>query len=307
MSNQKLQPVLLQPVYFTHIWGGSLLKDAFDKDYGNRQVGESWELSAHDRGNSTVASGIHAGMDFADYYREILGQQDKFPVLIKLIGPQRDLSVQVHPSDDYAQVHENSFGKKEAWVILDAPEGSEIIAGVHCDRDTFRRAVSDGKVQSCLNRIPCVPGDVISINPGMVHALLQDVIVYEVQQNSDITYRLYDWDRIDENTGKGRELHIDKGLDVIDFGAKAEMIKALDQPVQELIDNEYFTLTRVHVNGRWQDFDDRQAAFTVVNGSMTVEWEEQSLFTVIKGQTFYAPSCGQLVISGSGELLKSSF
>ena len=285
MQNTEI-PVLLKPVFFTHIWGGTLLKEMLSKDYPQDNVGESWEISAHPKGNSVIASGKYRGMGFGKYYTNVLGQKRQYPLLIKLIGPKKDLSVQVHPDDIYAQLNENSLGKKEAWYVLSAPDDSKLVAGINCSKKEFAKAVNDGKVEQTLTYLNCCKGDVISIDPGMVHALLKDVVVYEVQQNSDITYRIYDWNRVDEKTKKPRELHIDKALDVIEFDKKCEIIKSDTSNYKVLIDNEYFSLIKINFDGEYIDRENSKGAYTIIDGSAEILADGKLIFKVSKGDSF---------------------
>lgn len=298
-------PVLIKPVFISHLWGGALLKDKLNKRYPQNDVGESWEISAHEKGHTIIASGKYKNMTFSDYYTSVLGNKCNYPLLIKLIGPKMELSVQVHPDDTYAKIHENSLGKKEAWYILSAPEDSYIIAGVNCTKDEFSQAIKNGNVKDALVNLPCKAGDVISIEPGMVHALMQDIIVYEVQQNSDITYRIYDWDRIDKKTNKPRDLHINKALDVIDFSQKAKVIKSSNKIYECLLENEYFSLAKICIDGEYIDKSNSSGAYTLIKGAIDIIVDDKIEFQVSMGDSFYAPNCKNFIIKGKGELLKS--
>jgi len=269
-------------------------------------VGESWEVSAHSNGNSIIASGQYKGMGFGEYYTKILGHKNEYPLLIKLIGPKKDLSVQVHPDDTYAMKHENSLGKKEAWYVLNSPKGGQIIAGINCAKDDFKKAIDEGKVKYTLNYFDCTQGDAVVIDPGMVHALLKDVIVYEVQQNSNITYRIYDWDRVDAKTRQPRQLHIDKALDVIEFDKQCKIIKENDSKHQVLADNEYFKLIKIDFDGEYIDIDPSSGAYTLIEGSAEIQFDGSPQFMLAKGDSFYAPIGNKFKILGKGEMLKST-
>lgn len=298
-------PIKLNPAFFTHIWGGTLLKEHLNKKYSMDNVGESWEVSSHPNGNSTVASGQYKGMAFGEYYTKILGNKKDYPLLIKLIGPKKDLSVQVHPDDTYAIKHESSLGKKEAWYVVSSPEDGQIVAGIDCTKEEFEKAIDEGRVKDTLNYFNCKKGDTVVIDPGMVHALLKDVIVYEVQQNSDITYRIYDWDRVDAQTKQPRQLHINKALDVIAFDKKCEIIKETDVNIQTLSDNEYFKLVKIIFDGEFLDNDSAGGAYTLIEGRAQVLFDNIELFTLAKGDSFYAPYGDKFEIQGKGEMLKS--
>jgi len=304
MHNKEI-PILLKPVFFNHLWGGTILRDQFNKDYTQDNVGESWEVSSHPNGNSTIASGKYKGMKFGEYYKNILGNKQEYPLLIKLIGPKKDLSVQVHPNDGYAQIHENSLGKKEAWYVLSAPKSSKLIAGINCSKGEFKQAVKNKSVMKTLKYLDCKKGDVIAIDPGMVHALLKDVIIYEVQQNSDITYRIYDWDRVDAQTKSTRQLHVAKALDVIEFDKKTQMIESDNSKYQILTDNEYFTLIKINIDGEYIDKEHTSGAYTLIEGNAEIVMDGKLIFKVSKGDSFYAPISNNFTILGKGELLKS--
>ncbi len=321
--NEKLLPIRIDPVFFTYLWGGTLLKDLYQKATPDKYTGESWEVSAHEKGQSRIIGGTYDGLELMDYVGQICDIQGlevpkRFPLLIKLIGPKQQLSVQVHPNDDYGYEHEGEPGKAEAWVVLSAPEDAKLICGVNCNREQFKKAIDDDRIESCLNYIPVKTGDVICIPAGLVHALSTEVVVYEVQQNSDTTYRLYDWNRLEQRTKKPRELHIDKGLEVIDFdlvGGVSEGVTLEERGASRnvLAATDKYTLERIMVDGCWQDelaaiVDTADfPAYTVIKGSGKVISEQGALFDVSLGQTFMAPPKGEpWMFSGKATLVKGS-
>ncbi|RME66534.1 MAG: AI-2E family transporter, partial [Caldilineae bacterium] len=224
-----LYPLLFEPVYKDYIWGGRNLERVLGRALPPGIIAESWEIAAHPNGQSTVANGPLAGKTLAQL-QEMLGERlvgsnsrraldlGKFPLLIKLLDANRWLSVQVHPDDDYALAHEGEFGKTEMWVVLHAEPGAELIYGLRrgADRAAFTQAVAEGRVEELLHRIPVQAGDVIFVPAGAVHALGPGIIVAEIQQNSDTTYRIYDWGRLGHD-GKPRPLHVESALEVIDW------------------------------------------------------------------------------------------
>lgn len=222
--------VKLTPSYKDYLWGGTRLRELFGKECDYDIIAESWEMSAHPDGQSVVASGRYKGMQFGEYLQKIgadnLGWKYQgsraFPLLIKLIDAKQDLSVQVHPDDDYALEHENEYGKSELWHIIDAAPDSYIYVGFKkkTNREELLSAIKDGTVTELLNKVSVKPGEDYFIPAGTIHAIGKGILVCEVQQNSNSTYRLYDYDRVDK-FGNKRHLDIDKALDVIDYSAYA--------------------------------------------------------------------------------------
>ncbi|MCR4650760.1 MAG: NTP transferase domain-containing protein [Lachnospiraceae bacterium] len=220
--------VKLSPIYKDYLWGGTKLRDEFGKECDYDLIAESWELSAHPDGQSRIASGQHKGITFGDYLHKIgdegLGWKyvsgRAFPLLIKLIDARDDLSVQVHPGDDYALEHENEYGKSELWHILEAEEGACLYVGFRKDvtEEEVRHGITEGNIINMLNRIDVKPDETYYIPAGTVHAIGKGCLICEVQQNSNCTYRLYDYDRVDKY-GHRRRLDIDKALDVLDYKA----------------------------------------------------------------------------------------
>lgn len=225
----QLEPyVKLKPAYKDYLWGGTRLKELYHKSCDYDIVAESWELSAHTEGQSTVASGRHKGMLFGEYLEKIgkesLGwkccSMDRFPILIKFIDAKDKLSVQVHPDDEYALEVENEYGKNEMWYIVEAePEAFLYCGFVHdVSRREVEERIADHTIIEILNKIPVKKGEVYFIPAGTVHAIGEGLLICEIQQSSDSTYRLYDYGRRDRY-GNARELHIGKALDVMDYHA----------------------------------------------------------------------------------------
>ena len=224
MSN--LHPVKLSPAFKDYLWGGERLKTEFNKNTDMTPLAESWELSAHKDGQSIVAEGDYKGMTLTAYLetlgKEALGtaceKYDYFPLLIKLIDAKGDLSVQVHPSDEYALEHEGEYGKTEMWYILDCEEGAALYYGFTKDTtiEEYEAAIKEGRLTDILNRVPVKRGDVFFIPAGTVHAIGAGILICEIQQNSNTTYRVYDNNRRDKN-GNLRPHHVEKALAVSDL------------------------------------------------------------------------------------------
>lgn len=217
------KPLLLSPVGKDYLWGGNRLNSDFGKEINLEPLAETWECSTHPNGMSIVACGHYAGRTLKNVigeHPEMLGKHSEkngdLPVMVKLIDAKEDLSVQVHPDDEYAERSENGQkGKTEFWYILDATRDATIIYGLHhsCTRADLVYSIENGSFQSYLQRIPVKRDDVFLINAGTIHALGAGTLVAEIQQTSDLTYRLYDYDRRDKD-GRKRDLHIQKALDV---------------------------------------------------------------------------------------------
>ena len=212
--------IKLQPVLKDYLWGGEKLKSLFGRK-SEGIVAESWEVSVHRDGVSGI---VGSNESFSDYLaknpRAVDERGGEFPVLIKFIDAAKNLSVQVHPNDEYARVHENDNGKTEMWYVVSADGGAGIYCGFIRDTDKaeFLRKVGDGTVEDLLNFIPVKAGDCFLIEAGTVHAIGAGCVICEVQQNSNVTYRVYDYNRLGAD-GKPRPLHVEKAVNVINFGA----------------------------------------------------------------------------------------
>ena len=216
--------VKLDPAFKDNLWGGTKIRDVFGKKCDYDVIGESWELSAHPYGQSRIADGYYKGMLFNDYLtiigKEALGwkcqAQDRFPVLIKFIDAKQALSIQIHPDDEYALENENEYGKNEIWYVLDAEPGAYLYCGLSRDssREEIEERIKNNTITEILNRIDVKKGDVVMVKAGTIHAIGAGIFICEIQQNSNCTYRMYDYDRRDK-FGNPRELHVAKSLDVV--------------------------------------------------------------------------------------------
>lgn len=245
----------LVPVFKEKIWGGRKLETEFGYEIPAGPVGECWAISAHPAGDDEIASGEYAGKTLSwlwDEHRELFGncEGDRFPLLVKIIDAKDDLSIQVHPDDDYAAEHENgSLGKKECWYVISAEPGQTIVVGQRAhSREEFAQMVEEGRWSELLNEIPIKAGDFFQIDPGTVHAIKGGTVILESQQSSDVTYRVYDYDR-KQDDGTLRPLHMQQALDVIDFDC-APLTSGeveLAGPVTTLEQNECYTVDLVRV------------------------------------------------------------
>lgn len=212
-------PFLLAPVGKDYLWGGERLKKDFNKKLDVTPLAESWECSTHDDGLSVVVSGKHAGTSLKDVlimYPEYLGTHPSYdkelPILVKFIDAKQNLSIQVHPNDEYALKNENSLGKTEMWYVVDAKEDASLVYGFHHDmsKDKVISSINDGTIENYMQKMRVHKNDVFFIEPGTVHAIGSGCLIAEIQQSSNLTYRLYDY-------GRGRELHVKKALDVLNY------------------------------------------------------------------------------------------
>lgn len=255
----KNEILILKPVFKETIWGGERLKTQYGFDIPSDHTGENWCISAHPNGDCEILNGEFAGKNLSCVYqnhRELFGniQDPMFPILVKWIDANDKLSVQVHPDDKYAKEHENSLGKAECWYVIDCDKDTKMVMGHHAlTKDEIKKAIQLNTYDDLLNVIQIQPGDFYWIPSGTLHAICEGSLIYEVQESSDITYRVYDYNRKDVN-GNLRELHVDKSLDVL-------MVPHVQEPLtyqlenQENYDkinylnNERFNVSKVQVHG----------------------------------------------------------
>lgn len=321
-----LYPLKFQPVYKSYLWGGRNL-ERFGKTLPEGIVAESWEISCHPNGVSVIGNGEYSGTPLtafiADFTDKIMGTAlpaknlTKFPLLVKLIDANDQLSVQVHPGDVYAASHENGeLGKNEMWYILEAKPGAELIYDVRVGitKTAFAQAVNNGTIESCLKKLPVFPGDVINIPAGLVHAIGAGIILAEIQQNSDITYRVYDYGRIDAN-GNKRPLHIEKALEVIDFnsGNRREKAEGLtirpNVNVQKkyLVANPYFAVELDTIQGLMDERADGSKFYIyfITEGSGEIRYDNGSV-PIAQGESVLIPAAlGAYTLQGNLKALKT--
>ncbi|MFW5760655.1 MAG: type I phosphomannose isomerase catalytic subunit [Cyclobacteriaceae bacterium] len=256
-----LYPLKFRTIFKDKIWGGQKIKQVLNKDFSPLpNCGETWEISGVPGNVSVVNNGVLAGKSLNElistYKEKLLGKQvfekygEQFPLLVKLIDANDDLSIQVHPNDELAQKRHNSFGKTEMWYILQADEGASLITGFNqpVDQEKYVRYFEAGKLTEILNREPVQAEDLFFIPAGRVHTIGKGILLAEIQQTSDVTYRIYDFDRVDDK-GQKRDLHVEEALDAIDYNFynqyKTDYPKKLNSPV-EMVSCPYFTTNRLH-------------------------------------------------------------
>ena len=292
----------LTPACKDNIWGGNKLRK-YGKESDKDRIAESWELSFTDGGEARIEDGRSMSEAFP---RSAWGTSSEkfhaFPVLTKFIDAMDNLSVQVHPSDDYALANEGQFGKTEMWYVVEADEGAGLYMGLEreCDSDEFARAVADGSVEKLLSFKKVKRGDVYFIPSGTIHAIGAGTVIFEIQQNSTLTYRLYDYMRRDKD-GNLRELHVDKAMKVSLLEPYKET--EFDANDESLIGKcEYFETRKYQLNFTKISFnveDDSFLSITCVGGNGTIEGEKMSL-----GDTFFIPAgSGEITVEGDAEII----
>ncbi len=301
-----LYPLKFSPILKDKIWGGTKLKTLFNKPAKSDHLGESWELSGYEGDESVVTNGFLAGNNLAEllevYMGDLVGDRvferygHTFPLLFKLIDANDNLSIQVHPNDETARARHDSLGKTEMWYVVDADPGAELIIGFAHDssKEEYSQAVERGEVERLLQHVPVQRGDVFFIPAGLVHAIGRGVVVAEIQESSDITYRIYDYKRKDAN-GHERELHVAQALDVINFAAshqpKTPYEPKLNEPVT-LVSCDYFTTNTLHFDREVvRDYAplDSFVAYMCLDGAFTIH-TDGSETPVQRGETVLVPA-----------------
>jgi mannose-6-phosphate isomerase len=295
------QPLFLQPVFQERIWGGTALKDLFGYDIPSEHTGECWAISGHPNGQSVVKNGPFRGKTVGELWethRELFGNHPSpvFPLLTKILDANADLSVQVHPDDVYANQHENGeLGKTECWYIIDCKENAEMIFGHHAKtKEELISLIESGKWEQLLNRIPVKPGDFFYVPSGTIHALCEGTLVLETQQSSDTTYRVYDYDRKDQN-GNTRELHLEKAIDVITvphkgFSSQPVIEKRDGHTVTTFVETEYFTVYKWEITEKADFKQDKPfLLMSVINGDGKLTVGKET-YEIKKGDHFILPS-----------------
>ncbi len=320
MLNAKPTPVLLSPVGKDYLWGGDKLNTHFGKNIPLSPLAETWECSVHADGMSVVVTGAYAGKTLAAMLREhpeYIGEgfDGHFPILIKFIDALKDLSVQVHPDDAYARKNEGDNGKSEMWYILDAEEGATLVYGFSHEvtAEMVRAAAENGTLDKHLNRIPVHAGDTFYIPAGTVHAIGSGILIAEIQENSNVTYRVYDYDRVDKD-GNKRPLHMDKAVQVMDMSAAAPPRTA---PITEstydgytvacLCDCPYFTTDRIvtTVGCTITVGKESFAVLLMVAGEGTLTSLDGTTLSARRGDCIFCPAgAGEQILTGDATWLR---
>ncbi len=304
----ELYPLKFTPIYKERIWGGNKLETYFGRNIGGKNnIGESWELSSVEENISVVSNGYLEGNDLQElleiYMGELVGEKVyeefgiEFPILIKLIDANDDLSIQVHPDDDLAKERHNSYGKTEMWVALDDVDSPRLINGFNknTSREEFLERLNDNTLTAIFNYEDVKKGDAFFIPAGRVHAICSGNLIAEIQQTSDVTYRIYDYGRVDE-LGKERELHLDLSLDVIDFSivkkSKIEY-KIENNSLVELVNCKYFTTNIIEISTELdRDYYSIDSFVILMNleGDCKIVYNSSDIEIIKKGETVLIPA-----------------
>ena len=302
----KAYPIKFEPILKERIWGGEKLINTFKKKSDKLNIGESWEISDVEGAVSVVSNGLLKGQTLKDliinFKEEFLGYKvyerfgDNFPVLIKFIDAKTPLSIQVHPNNELAKERHNSFGKNEMWYVMDVDKDAELIVGFNqkVDEEKYVKALNNGKVLDILNSEKTEKGDTFYIPTGRVHAIGAGIVLAEIQQTSDVTYRIYDYERTDAS-GNQRELHTELALDAIDYNLYHNYrttYQLKENESSELVHSPYFKTDIIQLTSQLEKNYEKLDSFVIymcVEGSFTLECNNE-LMMVNKGETVLLPA-----------------
>jgi mannose-6-phosphate isomerase len=306
-----------------YLWGGTRLREEYGKNINLTPLAETWECSVHPDGPSTVFSGSFKGMTLSEVLKqhpEYLGTKVKngeLPILVKFIDAKQDLSVQVHPDDEYANAHENQNGKSEMWYVIDADEGASLIYGFQHEvtEEILRKAIETGNLDKHLQKVQVHKGDMFYVPAGTVHGIGAGTLIAEIQESSNVTYRVYDYNRVDKN-GKKRELHFEKAVQVMDMGVAPEvkqeikMVRYYPGCSREVLCRcKYFEVERIQLTKGFS-FSVVENSFQVLMcldgyGQVETMDAEQKPMRFCKGETLFLPAgIGRCIMLGDTEVLK---
>lgn len=320
-----MYPLKFKKTLVKKVWGGRKFDTILNMDLPDENLyGESWEVSSHKGGLSYIENGEYSGKALIELIEEkkseILGEeiierfQGQFPLLIKYLDINDRLSVQVHPSDEYALKVEGEFGKSECWYVMEASDDATLILGIKdgVTKEIFKEKVDKKEFDGLFNTVKVKKGDFINLLPGVVHATSEgSILICEVQQNSDTTYRIYDFDRLVD--GKLRELHIDKALEVIDFEKQVQIttsesrqkISLVGAQKEELVRGQYFNVDKYLIDGKFEDETNNNfKILSIIDGKGEIICDEKS-YEISKGDTYFIPAKLKTTIVGKVEVLKS--
>ncbi len=320
-----MYPLKFTPIYKAKPWGGNKLHTVLNKNFSPLpNAGESWEISSVEDNISVVSNGMLAGNDLQElieiYMGDLVGDRIfqqfglEFPLLIKFIDAKETLSIQVHPDDEMAAERHNAYGKSEMWFVIDAEKDANIILGFNqeMDQQKYQQKLEQGKIADILNVEPVSKGSCFYVPAGRIHAINKNVLLAEIQQSSDVTYRIYDWNRPDSN-GQLRELHTDLALDAIDYSFEKKYrtdYKAEINQTTQLVKCPYFTTNYLNFDKTLEKDYSQLDSFVIymcVNGKATIETADNTPVEIAKGETVLIPAALEFVslhTSTSTEILE---
>lgn len=307
-----MYPLKFENLYYGKVWGGKDFK-RFRDNVPVGKIGESWDVACHSNGISVIKNGKYKGTKLDELIemkgKDLLGSKiskNGFPLLIKILNTSDKLSIQVHPDDEYAHTYEREMGKTEAWYVMEAKEGSSIILGTNgCTKEEFEKGIKDKDMEKYMNKIQVKKGDVYYLKSGLIHSMGPGIVIAEIQQNSDTTYRVHDYDR-------GREVHIEKALNVIDFnieGKRSRGIKVEGDNYDKVYYclNEHFALELYNIKNKLDETSDEERffIFTCVEGNGLIKYKNIEVEINIGDSILIPANLGKYEIIGELRLLKS--
>ncbi len=315
-----LYPLLLTPVIKDYIWGGTRLIDEFGFSSDTESAAEAWVLASHKNGTNIVKNGVFSGKTL-DEVLKIWGtlpsqnryiNENFFPLLIKLIDAKQKLSVQVHPDDDYALKNEGELGKTEMWYVVDCAKGAELVFGFNknTSKQEFEERIKNNTLDEILNYVPVKKGDVFFIESGTLHAIGEGILIAEIQQNSNTTYRVSDYGRLDKN-GNPRELHIEKALEVTNTSIvelnDTDCEKKYDYGTEKLLaECEYFSVKHLNLKGKKEILSDNSfVSLLLIDGFLEITSDNEKIVAK-KGDSILIPASFSAEINGEAELIIST-
>lgn len=316
-----IYPILLKPPIKDYLWGGTKLKTDFGFETEKEIAAEAWMLSCHKDGMNTVLNGEHKGKNINEvleiWGKSALGERAEkfsyFPILIKLIDAKQKLSVQVHPDDDYALSVEGEYGKTEMWYVVDCEDGAELVYGFkdNISKEEFERRIKDNTLTDVCNSVPVHKGDVFFIEAGTLHAIGEGILIAEVQQNSNTTYRVSDYGRIGAD-GKPRELHINKALDVtklekptMPYGNVGKITVNGEDSYRELARCDFFTSGIISLKNKFTiETKESFVSLIVLDGDFRFKWNNEEIIAR-KGDSILVPAGLKIELKGTADILYS--
>lgn len=295
-----MMPLFLKPIFHEKVWGGSKLQQ-FGYHLPNEHIGECWGISAHPNGKSEILNGPYAGQTLDQVWndhRELFGEfpSKDFPLMAKIVDAEAPLSIHVHPDDSYAYENENGqYGKSECWYIIEAEEDAEIAIGTKASsREEFEQQIKEGKFQENLRKIKVKPGDFYFIPAGTIHSIGDGIMAYETMQSSDVSYRVYDYDR-KLNNNEQRTLNVSKALDVMEYSSELPSIVPQNEVIENhncthVVSNDFFTIVKWEISGTLNYMKPREFCLISVlegNGKIIIDGE---IFEIEKGTNFVLTS-----------------